>query len=214
MRLDIENIIIDRNQVLKFLGYAHRHLPPIISKKVDEEIERSNDLFEPSAFFKQFKVDMINDGEISFGQIYRMKSYYVANELKNSSSIYLSLYTIGDKIESRIREYSKSNEMIRAMILDKIGVVALDNVNQQIKEKIAEQIAHLKISSQLYPSQKDFDIFNQKIIFDIFQEENDTITISKYYQLYPLKTVAVLFGIGKDEDKSNMCDRCDSKCFK
>lgn len=214
MRLDIENIIIDRNQVLKFLGYADRHLPPIISKKVDEEIERSNDLFEPSAFFKQFKVDMISDGEISFGDIYRMKSYYAANELKNSSNIYLSLYTIGDKIENRIREYSKSSEMIRAMILDKIGVVALDNVKQQIKEKIAEQIAPLKISSQLYPSQKDFDIFNQKIIFDTFQEENDTITISKYYQLYPLKTVAVLFGIGKVEDKSNMCDRCDSKCFK
>lgn len=74
MRLDIENIIIDRKQVVKFLGYAHRYLPPIISKKVDEEIERSNDLFEPSAFFKQFQIDSISNGEISFGDIYRIKS--------------------------------------------------------------------------------------------------------------------------------------------
>jgi len=54
---------------------------------------------------------------------------------------------------------------------------------------------------------------NQKIIFDIFEKENDVITMSKHYQFNPLKTVAVLLGIGKDEDKHTMCDRCESKCF-
>ena len=103
--------------------------------------------------------------------------------------------------------------MIRAMILDKIGVVALDNIKEQIKEKIINEIVPNKISSQLYPAQKDFLISNQKIIFDIFEEENDVITISKHYQFNPLKTVTVLIGIGKDEDKHNMCDRCESKCF-
>ena len=30
MKIDIKNIIIDKNQVVKFLGYANRNKPPII----------------------------------------------------------------------------------------------------------------------------------------------------------------------------------------
>ncbi|WP_346939950.1 hypothetical protein [uncultured Clostridium sp.] len=213
MKFDIKNIVIDKNQVVKFLGYANRNIPAIILKKIDEEIESSYSLFEPLVFLKHFQIDEIIDGEVTFGVKYKIKSDYVADELKESSSIYVLLYTIGDKIEAKIKEHSKTSEMIRAMILDKIGVVALDNINKQIKEKIINEIVPNKISSQLYPAQKDFLICNQKIIFDIFEKENDVITISKHYQFNPLKTVAVLLGIGKDEDKHNMCDRCESKCF-
>ena len=75
-------------------------------------------------------------------------------------------------MDKKIEEYSNTSEMIRAMILDKIGVVALDNIKHQIKDEISKQIAPLNISTELYPAQKDFHISNQKIIFDIFKNEN------------------------------------------
>lgn len=213
MRLDIEKIIIEKNQVLNFLGYAKRKIHPIILRKIDEEIERAYTLFQPVAFIKHFQIAEIKDEDIYFGNGYCLKSGYIAKELENSSSIYLVVYSIGDKIEDKITEYSKGSEMIRAMILDKVGVVALDNIRQQIKEVILEEVLPCKISAQLFPGTKDFHISNQKIILDVFKEENNIISISKYYQLNPIKTVAVIFGIGKVEDKQNMCDRCNSRCF-
>ena len=56
-----------------------------------------------------------------------------------SDSMCVLLYTIGDKIQQKINEYSESNEMIRAMLLDKIGVVALDDINARVKNIIEKK---------------------------------------------------------------------------
>ncbi len=213
MKIDIEQIIIDKKQVLNFLGYSNRKIPPIIMKKVDEEIEKSYNLLKPVVFLKQFQIDKIQGENVYFEKEYCLKGDYLANELEGSSSIYLVVYSIGNSIEEKINEYSNSSEMIRAMILDKIGVVALDNIRQQIKKVIIKEVLPYKISAQLFPGSKDIDVSNQKIILDVFKEENNIISISKYYQLNPIKTVAVIFGIGNVEDKKDMCDRCNNKCF-
>ena len=212
MKLEVEDIIIDKKQVLKFLGYDKKQAAPIILKKLDQEIEKSKNLFDPIAFLKKFQIEKEEGKKISFAK-YSIESKYALEELRDSDSIYLALYTIGDRLDKKIEEYSNTSEMIRAMILDKIGVVALDNIKHQIKDEISKQIAPLNISTELYPAQKDFHISNQKIIFDIFKNENSVISISKHYQLNPIKTVAVLFGIGKEIDEYGMCSRCDNKCY-
>lgn len=213
MKVNIENIEINKNKVLQFLGYGNRKVPDIIIKKIDEEISKSYSLIKPVAFVKYFKIDNIKDDIVYFGDKYSFKSEYLSNKMQCSNILYLAIYTIGDEIEEKINEYSNNSEMIRGMILDKIGVVALDNIRDKLKELIVKYIKPYKISAQVFPEMKDFHISNQKIILEIFNDENNIITISKHYQLSPIKTVAVVFGIGNVEDKKSMCDRCDNKCF-
>ena len=209
----LHTITIDQDQVLKFLGYGKKEPAPIIRKKMLEEIERVPDLLEPQVFLKHVRIDNRQEGEISFANGHTIKSNYVAKSLMESDSMCVLLYTIGDKIQQKINEYSESNEMIRAMLLDKIGVVALDDINAQAKKIIEKEMKPLKISAQLYPSQKDFDISNQKMLFDLFGDENKTITISKYNQFHPIKTVVCLFGLGETKDNSHMCDDCEQPCY-
>lgn len=213
MRLNIESIRLDKDQVKKFLGYGSKACPPIILKKVDEEMKRAADLFDPEVVVRRFKIDRIEGSEIFFGGRHEIKSSFAAKELQGSSELYLALYTLGDRIEQRIQEHSSGGEMIRAMIIDKIGVVALDDMNRQIREAIASEAAPLKISAQLFPSQGDFEISNQKMIFEVLEDEIRSITISTHFQFNPLKTVAVIFGIGDIEDRLSMCDRCEHKCY-
>lgn len=212
MKIKMEKIIVDKAQVLKFLGYGKQEPPLIIAKKVDEEIERAYDLFVPAAFIQPLAINSIKNDEVVFGGRYRIKSEYVSDELSRASSLYLLLYTLGAEIQAKIDEYGGRAEMIRGMILDKIGVVALDNIAEQLQRLIAKQIAPLKISAKMYPSQKDFAITNQHIFIAAFQNENDIITISKHGQFQPIKTVAALFAIGKTEDLTHMCDQCEQKC--
>lgn len=215
MKFQINQIEIDKTQVLKFLGYGRKQPTQIINKKVDEEINMAANLLEPQVFLKSFKITKINNEEIEFGDNLRIKSNYVVEKLKNTVCFYVCLYSIGEKIEKKICEYSRSSETIRALILDKIGVVALDNINYQLRKKILEKVNPLKISSQIFAYEKDFEISNQKWMLDIFENENDAISISKYYQFSPLKTVAVIFGIGQLEEKEDRCSDCKSKsiCF-
>mgnify|MGYP001497773329 CR=1 FL=1 len=50
MILQAENIEIDKNKVLKFLGYGKREVPEIILKKADEEIKIANKFLNPQIF--------------------------------------------------------------------------------------------------------------------------------------------------------------------
>lgn len=213
MKVNIENIEINKNKVLQFLGYGNRKVPDIIMKKIDEEINKSYSLIKPVAFVKCFKIDNIKDDIVYFGDKYSFKSEYLSKKMQCSKTLYLAIYTIGNEIEEKINEYSTNSEMIRGMIQDKIGIVALDNIRDKLKELIVKDIKPYKISAQVFPEMKDFHICNQKIILETFNDENNIITISKHYQLSPIKTVAVVFGIGNVEDKKSMCDRCDNKCF-
>lgn len=213
MKIEIDNITIDQEQVLKFLGYGKKEPAPIIRKKMLEEIERLQDILEPQVYLKHIQIDHIQDGEISFDNGHMIKSHYVAKSLVNSTSMCVLLYTIGDKIQQRINEHSENNEMIRALLLDKIGVVALDDINEQARKIIESEMKPLQISAQLYPSQKDFDIANQKMLLGLFGDENKTITISKYHQFHPIKTVVCLFGLGETKDNSHMCDHCEQPCY-
>jgi len=120
---------------------------------------------------------------------------------------------LGEGLEKKISEHSNNGEMIRAIILDKIGIVALDNINLHIRKKLENEIAPLKISGQLFPGENDFHIKNQGLIFDMLKDEINTITINKSCQLQPIKTVAVIFSIGESENRVKMCENCPRKCF-
>lgn len=97
-------------------------------------------------------------------------------------------------------------------ILRKISdcIVNMDEDNIENLIKVSMDTEGISINDIFL---KYIDVSNQKIILDVFKEENNIISISKYYQLNPIKTVAVIFGIGNVEDKKDMCDRCNNKCF-
>ena len=83
MKLEIEDIIIDKKQVLKFLGYDKKQAAPIILKKLDQEIEKSKNLFDPIAFLKKFQIEKEEGKKISFAK-YSIESKYALEELRDS----------------------------------------------------------------------------------------------------------------------------------
>lgn len=213
MELNIDKVEIDEGKVLKFMGYGGKNPRAIISKKIKEEIEESRNLIVPRVFLKKFKIDGMAENRVIFGDKYEIESKYVAEELKDASYIYIALYTVGNSIEEKISEYSNSGEMIRGMILDKVGVVSLDYINEKIREKIEGEVGSFNISAELYPSQRDFDISNQRLIFSLLQIGDSAVKINEYNQFSPIKTVAVIFGIGEKSVDYSMCERCDNRCI-
>lgn len=207
--MDVE---IDKKQVLKFLGYGNKKAPKIILTKLEDEISNINNLLEVEAVIRKMSINDISSNIIKLEGGTNISSEYASKELKEASFIYAIIYTIGNKLDEKISSYLDSSESIRGVILDKIGVVALDNVKERIKEYICKEIGNLNISSEIYPATRDFDISNQKLIYSTLEKEITTININSSYQFSPIKSVAVIFGIGKDDCTYTMCDRCDNNC--
>lgn len=208
----IDKVYIDKNSVLKFLGYAKRRPQKIILRKIDEECDISDKFIKPQVYLKKFKISH-NDNQITIKDKYVLKGKYIFDRLKECESIYIVLYTIGQDIEQRIKYYTNNNEMIRGMALDKIGIVALDYINNKMKSNILNEISGLKISAEIYPGERDFDVSNQKIIFELLKDENIDIKINEHYQFFPIKTVGVIFGIGSKENDVDRCENCSNKCY-
>ncbi|MEJ8554549.1 hypothetical protein [Tepidibacter sp. Z1-5] len=209
---NIDNIYIDKNKVLKFLGYFKRKPQEIIIRKIDEECNIADTFIKPKVYLKQFKINH-DDNQIIIEDKYILKGKYAFDKLKECKSIYVALYTIGEDIEDRINYYTNNNEMIRGMVLDKIGIVALDYINDKIKSNILNEISDLKISAEIYPGERDFEVSNQKIIFELLKDENSYIKINEHYQFFPIKTVGVIFGVGLKENNIDRCENCKNKCY-
>lgn len=203
---------VDKEKVLRFLGYGKRKTPKVIEKKIDQELDVYDRYMNPEYHMKSVTVDIPKEGTVSFNNEISLKSDYLYEKLKDTKKAYVMVYTVGEKIEAIIDKYSEDAEMMRAMIIDKIGVVALDNLRDQLVEKIEDEEYPQVISSTSYPSQGDFKVEYQSVLFDLFKDEKMNISISESSQFTPLKTVLLIYGLGEEKDTTSMCDACDDKC--
>lgn len=205
------DLYVDRKIVLKFLGYSTKKPPKIIEKKLDEELKVYDKYLDPQFHIKKVEVDTLKKGIVVLEDI-TINSTYLYKKLKKMKEAYIVVYTIGDKIEEVIDEYSKNSEMMRALILDKIGIVALDNLRDQLVEKIEKEEYPRVISSVSYPSQGDFEVRYQETLFNLFKDNDTYININKGSQFSPIKTVLLVYGIGDEKGNTNICEECDNKC--
>jgi len=196
MKLKIGDILIYQDQVLKFLGYGSRKPPAIILRKLEEELLIAGSYMDPAVFLKRYTINIHGGSRVVFGKSLEIESSHLVSGLGSSSYAYLCLYTVGEKLEKRIRELSENDEMIKAMILDKIGVVALDYINSRIKAYINETEKPLVLSGKFFPAQSDFEVKCQKLIFNALYEEGFPVTISSHCQFSPIKTVAAILSVG------------------
>ncbi|MCC0685157.1 hypothetical protein KGF42_11695 [Clostridioides sp. ZZV15-6383] len=192
--VNLEDIFIDKNIVLKFLGYGNRKAPDTISETVEREIKNITDILDIKVYISEVDVDKM------------------PKECKKAFAI---LYTIGDKIDIKMNDYMENCNMMAGLALDKIGVVCLDCINEKIKMCLKEKYSNLNISYEIYPGDKDFEVEKQKDIYNYIKNKYKSveIEINDYHQLSPIKSVAMLVLMGDEENLESRCNKCPKKCF-
>ncbi len=186
--MNIEKIVcaVQKNsaKVEQFLGYKNRAIPPVISKKITEELGNFGSLIEPQAHYL-----LHMDAESPYADI---------------------LYSVGEKINTRINEYFSSGETMRGLILDKIAVVTLDTIKDELIAEIHQKTGYF-VTQEMYPSSPNFTLEKQAEIFHSFDGVND-IQINEYHQLFPIKSVALRLLLSPKMKLYNRCESCQSKC--
>lgn len=173
----MENVIMERVRANKhmieiFMGYGSKPVPPIIVKNIDEELD---------------KFEHYLDIE------YEYKIFEKGNQLKA-----FIIYTVGQKIEEQINKYIDEAESARALIVDKMAVVALDQIKAYIIEKIIRKTG-LYVTGELHPGTANCSIKAQKKILESM-ENIKSISVNEHFQLNPKKSVALEVSL-KEETK-------------
>ncbi len=196
-------IKIAEQEVLRYLGYPQDLIHEIstdIKKIVREEIEQAYPLLESRGIYQFLDISSVfANGIIMTKQGYQfMVNKKTIDLLKNAEYLLLMVVTIGLKIEKAVKENFRQGNHVRAMVLDAAGTVAVKTAGQWLNHFIEEKNSRedLKFSRYFEPGSGDWDIKEQKQIFEILRPEIIGITLNPSFMMNPTKSLSWIRGIG------------------
>ncbi|MDD5015490.1 MAG: hypothetical protein PHW73_10435, partial [Atribacterota bacterium] len=179
---------IDREEVLRYQGYSKKMIKAPnqhILQTTEEEINQGYDLFSPRGIYSLIKIiystskDRIKlENELTF----RFPKSII-NQLKGVSHFFIGVVTIGELIEKKVSESFSQGEYPRALALDAIGTVAVEDFSREVR-KLARQEAKeqgFKTSRHFSPGYSGWEVSQQDIIFKSIPIDNIGVRLSKGY---------------------------------
>ena len=197
---------IDEDEVLRYLGYSKRKMvapKEIVLQIVREEIARSYNLFEPQGIYSPIKIRQISfsDGRVVLENDFVVNfNNLVINLLKGTNCLVLGVVTVGSTLENNVTELFARGEYPRAIALDAVGTVSVRSLSHYMRSLVCQEVKEQNLQTTKYfsPGSADWDISQQKNIFQIIPVDKIGVKLTESYMMIPQKSLSWVIGIGKD----------------
>lgn len=210
-------ITIDRNEVLRYLGYKGQVLDDITNKLIDQSIKEIGDLIEEKYVYKVLDINRHKDELWIKDTNLKLLGEDIKRHLGNSDSLILMAVTLGHSVDKTIRYYEKIS-MTRALIIDACASAAIEEIcnkiNYQLEEKVSKENKHL--TSRYSPGYGDLPIEMQNSLLDILGTKKSIgLSVTSHNILIPRKSVTAIIGIRdkkhrKEESDCVNCNKYDT----
>ncbi|MFH1939480.1 MAG: hypothetical protein ABIK21_04955 [bacterium] len=214
---------IDREEVLRYQGYSKKRVKipnQNILQITEEEINRGYDLFKPRGIYSLIKIiRFILNGRISLenGLTFRF-SKSIINQLEGVSHFLVGVVTIGGLIEKKVSELFSQGEYPRALALDAVGTVAVEDFSRRVRKLARREVKEqdFKTSRHFSPGYGGWEVSQQEIIFKSILTDNIGVRLTKGYMMLPQKSLSWAIGAGKEiitpSEEDNNCENCQYEC--
>lgn len=206
------NLKIDKNEVLRYLGYRGQEVTKELIKDVEETIKESKELVNVKHVYREFNIVKENEAILLLGTNLILQGKDIFNLLKNSDKCIVMAATIGSDIERKIKLYSKYN-LTKALILDSCATTAIEEVCDNLQGTISKGIlkGEEKFTFRYSPGYGDLALNIQKEIISILDcERRIGLKVSSEMVLFPRKSVTAIIGITNKEQSKDKCKVCNN----
>ncbi len=208
------NLNINKNEILRYLGYSGQTLDDKTINLMDECIEKLNKAIKPRYIYKIFKTEEKEDGISLKETDLVLKGKDIRNHLSSCGDCAVLAATLGINADNLIR-ISQSISMSEAVVLDACAVEFIekvcDNVCDEIERKVKEYDSELKITSRFSAGYGDLGIEIQPDILRIVDANRKIgLTVTESNIMIPRKSVTAIVGIYKGDKKSKALKGCGS----
>lgn len=123
---------------------------------------------------------------------------------EHAKKVALCICTIGPQIESESSQLMKSDEMMKALILDAIGSEAVEQVARQVDRLLCEKAREMDLwpSKRFSPGYKSWNIEEQRYIFRMIPGEDIGVTLNESLMMIPRKSVSFRINFYKKKELS------------
>lgn len=192
----MEKIEINRNEVLRYLGYRNQEIDNITNNLIDESIEEIRDLMEGKYVYKFFKIDK-GKGFLLEGTNFKLPGQDIKSHLTDADSCIIMGVTLGHKVDRAIRYYGKVS-MAKAMILDACASTAIEEICDKVNEDLLKSVKadNRILTSRYSPGYGDLTLDIQESILDILGAKRSIgLSATLHNILIPRKSVTAIMGI-------------------
>jgi len=204
-------LAFDEDAFLKLHGPGLER--PVLRSRLARLLDEAGALAAPAACYRAYAVERVLHERLELAGGTRIGSGPVASVVAGAEELYVALCTIGPALDGRIREYQARGQHFEMLMLDEIGSWAVDQVRQQLYERVHVELAERgwRTSSPLSPGESVWPIREQRIIFKLLDAAQLGIALGSSYLMSPMKSLSVVFGAGSEpmgvEGLTN-CDFC------
>lgn len=200
---------INRNEVLKYLGYKGGSLPSDIELEINRCANEIISICRPRVVYRIF--DILPDG--SFDRTgFRPEGRDVRLLLSDCRRAVLFGATLGTEAESLVRR-RQIKDMSEALILDCCGSSAIENVCDNFCSDLQEEFSFQYLTDRFSPGYGDMPFSQQKSIINILDMPRRIgVTCTESGLMIPQKSVTGLIGIADSPQPRRFrgCEHCNN----
>lgn len=207
------NYIVDRREILRYLGYKGQEINHNINNIIDECIVEIKNLAKFKYTFRRFHIENHHEKVHIKNCDLKFEGRDIYNHLIHSKSCILIAATLGVYVDRAILLYEKIN-IVKSIILDATATAyvekSLDNVQEQLKLQLEKE--GFNLTFRYSPGYGDFKVDIQKDLLKVLSAETTIgLTATEHNILIPRKSVTAVFGVIPKNINVNTpsCNNCN-----
>lgn len=210
----MEEIRIDRQEVLRYLGYHGQKMSPEDEARIDECIAAMERGAKPRYIYRIFDIMQDFDREeirvLGSEMVFRGRDIY--EHLRSCKKCAVLAATLGIEADNMIR-IAQRTDMTRAVILDACAGDMIEKVCDAAEREIEAEAAKEKkgLNFRFSPGYGDFPLETQQMITAALETGKKIgLTLTKNALMIPRKSVTAVVGLTFQIGKKKTVNRCST----
>jgi hypothetical protein len=214
IRPSFESIRPSADEVCEIMGYKSGSVPSFVPPLLDALMVEVPANAGAAGCYRIFKLTGpgISGGKVYFDEGAVSCGSKICHQLSGADSIALFVATAGLSFDEWIKRKGREEDIMSEYIAGSIGSVLAEKVAEKVKNEISERaLAEGKgISNGYSPGYCNWNIIEQKIIFDLLPVGDIGVSLTGSFLMNPVKSVSGIIGIGPGLLPGEyICDLCN-----
>ncbi|WP_106827908.1 vitamin B12 dependent-methionine synthase activation domain-containing protein [Parabacteroides pacaensis] len=187
---------------------------PIVAEtmQVYEQMHELSEIQGGYVIFDDIKI-FSREGRIQINNRTIHPAAKICSYLQKARQIAVFICTAGEGFTQKAVTYNQQGDYLKGYITDTFGSLVVEKAMDYIQSELDKQMQKngMKITNRYSPGYCNWEVNDQKQIFDLLPEKACGISLTNSCLMVPIKSVSGIIGIGPEVRKNDYgCDICNN----
>ena len=195
---DPPNSDISLDHVLRIQGY--RDLSAVredVRAIATAMTAKAVSLIVPTVTFRKVPVDSLEGDLLKLSTGVSLKAETFEQVLRHCDQVLPFILTLGEALDDEVGGMLDKGEIVEALFMETVGWLAIEKASRELAIHLQELLKKdgLCLTRRLGPGYKDWDLLEQRPLFELFSGTQLPVRLLESCAMYPKKSRSGLYGL-------------------